>query len=220
MRAGQFGADAGAAEAVDGLTVEPLGGLALAEQGPQAGLDPQRPLGGGHPGAFGQPCQRGPDQCFVTGPGCRLGQLGHDKGPVPQLVALECPPGGVARGVVPPEAVVQHRAGVVREVDQHAHTACGCCRHGGLDHVGCLWLLAPPGGEHHRGDRDRGVPGGVCDQLVLVEQLGRRGHLAGQKMGFGQEVERELQVHEGTGVAGGLGPAGEEGMPGLEVPQL
>ncbi len=46
VTAGQFGTDAGAAEAVDGLTVQPLGGLALAEQGPEAGLDPQRPLGG------------------------------------------------------------------------------------------------------------------------------------------------------------------------------
>ena len=41
VAAGQFGAGAGAAEAVDGLTVAPLGGLALAEQGGQAGLDPQ-----------------------------------------------------------------------------------------------------------------------------------------------------------------------------------
>ncbi len=54
----------------------------------------------------------------------------------------------------------------------------------------------------------------------LVEQLGRRGHLAGQKIGYSQVVERELQVHEGTGVAGGLSLAGGEGMPGLEVPQL
>src|SRR5215472_5295083 len=90
LPAGQFGTDAGAAEAVDRLTVEPLGGLALAEQGGQAGLDPQRPVGGGHPGALGQPRQRGPEQCYVTGPGCRLGQLRHDNGPVPKHVVLEC----------------------------------------------------------------------------------------------------------------------------------
>ena len=65
--------------------------------------------------ALGQPLQRGPDQLHVTGPGRRLGQLGHEEGPVPQRIALECPPGGVAGGVVAAEAVAEHRAGVVRQ---------------------------------------------------------------------------------------------------------
>jgi hypothetical protein len=50
-------------------------GLILGKQRAGASLDPQRPLGGRHPGAFGQPHQRGPDQRHLTGPGRRLGQL-------------------------------------------------------------------------------------------------------------------------------------------------
>ena len=60
-----------------------------AEQGPNPGLDPQHPLGAGHPGTFGQPVQRGLDQRRVTGPGRRLGQLRHDKRPEPRKVAFE-----------------------------------------------------------------------------------------------------------------------------------
>ena len=109
MGAGELHADAGTAEAFDRLAVETVGDVALAEQGADAGLDPQRPLGGRHARAFGQPLECGPDERDVTGPGRRLGQLGHDKGPEPHLVALERSPSGVARGVVATEAVVEHR---------------------------------------------------------------------------------------------------------------
>ena len=53
------------------------------EQGADAGFDPQRPLGGRHTRALGQPLECGRDERDVTGPGRRLGQLGHDKGPDP-----------------------------------------------------------------------------------------------------------------------------------------
>src|SRR5258708_29299448 len=55
VAAGQFGADAGAGEAVDGLTVEPPRGLALADQGGQAGPDPPPPLVGAPPRRLGHP---------------------------------------------------------------------------------------------------------------------------------------------------------------------
>src|SRR5262249_59159654 len=48
------------------------------------------------------------------------------------------------------------------------------------------------------------LAGRFGDQPVFVKQLGHHGQLAGQKMGSGQEVERELQVHDGARVAGGL----------------
>jgi len=50
---------------------------------PHAGFDPQRPLGGPHPRAFGQPLACGPDERYIPSPRGRLGQLGHDKGPKP-----------------------------------------------------------------------------------------------------------------------------------------
>ena len=205
---------------VDRLAVEALGDVALAEQGADAGFDPQRPLGGRHPRALGQPLERGPDERHVTGPGRRLGQLGHDQGPVAHLVALERSPRGVARGVVATEAVVEHRARVGREVDQPAQTACGRLPQGGLDQLGRLCLLAAPGREHHLGIRNRRVPGRLRDQAILFDQLRRRGQLAGEKVGPGEEVERELQVHERARVAGELNLASGQGMPGLGVPQL
>src|SRR5262245_40905921 len=57
MSAGELHADAGAGEALDGLPVQALGDLAFARQGPRAGLDPQRPVGAGGAGSFGQPAQ-------------------------------------------------------------------------------------------------------------------------------------------------------------------
>ena len=45
--AGELGADAGTAEPLDRLSVVPLGGLALAQQGTRAGRDPERPVGAG-----------------------------------------------------------------------------------------------------------------------------------------------------------------------------
>ncbi len=45
MGASELGADPRAGEPLDRLAVEALGGLAVAEQRPRAGLDPQRPVG-------------------------------------------------------------------------------------------------------------------------------------------------------------------------------
>ena len=68
----------GPAEPVDGLTVAALGRLAFAQQGTDARLDAQRPLRRLRPRAFRQPLERGLDRRDLTGPGRRLGQLGHD----------------------------------------------------------------------------------------------------------------------------------------------
>ena len=204
VRAGQLGADAGPAQPLDRLAVAPLGRLALAEQGADPGLDPQHPLGRGHAGAFGQPLQSGREELHVAGPGRRLGQLGHDMGPVPHRFAFECPPRGVVCGGVLPEAVVQHRARVVRPADQGGRGACGRLPRDGLDQLRRLLLPAPPGREHHRGIRNGRVPGRLRDQVIFFDQPRRRGQLAGENVGSGQVVERERQVHERAGVAGEL----------------
>jgi hypothetical protein len=218
MTAGELSSDAGTAEASDGLAVETLGGVALAEQGADAGFDPQRPLGGCHTRALGQPLERGLEERGITGPGRRLGQLGHDERPVPHLIALERLPSGVARGVVATEAVVEHRAHVGRKDDPQ--TACGRLAQGGLDQLGRLCLPAAPGREHHLGIRNRRVPGRLGDQAIFFDHQRRRRQLAGDKVGRGEEVERELQVHERARVASELNLANGQGVPGLEVPQF
>ena len=98
--------------------------------------------------------------------------------------------------------------------------ACGRLLGGGLDQLGGLLLPAAPGREHHRGIRNRRVPGRLRDQAIFFDQPLPLWQLAGEKVDSGELAERELQVYEGAGVAGELNLAGGQGMPGLEVPQL
>ena len=67
VAAGELHAHAGAAETLDRLAVAAVGGIALAEQGADAGFDPERPLGGRHTRTFGQPLEGGLDERYVTG---------------------------------------------------------------------------------------------------------------------------------------------------------
>src|SRR5258707_7128448 len=170
VSAGQLRAVPGPAEVADRLAVQAVSSLAVAEQGADAGFQSQRPLGGPHPRVVGQPLQRGPDQRYVAGPGGRLGQLGHDKGTVPELVMLECLPGGVQGGVVAAEAVAEHRAGVAREIDQPAQATCGRLPRSGLDQLSRLSLVASQGREHHLAKGERRVPGDLRDQPVFLDQ--------------------------------------------------
>jgi len=66
MGAGELHADAGPAQVRDRFAVAALGGVALAEQGVDAGFDPQRPVGACRPRAFGQPPECRPDERFVV----------------------------------------------------------------------------------------------------------------------------------------------------------
>ena len=105
------------------------------------------------PGSAGRTLRRGyrvrsdsqsstPLTADVTGPRRRLGQLSDDQRAEPRLVALEGPP----CGVVPPQAVIQHRARVRREADQPARTALRRHLDGGFDQLGGFLLPA-----HFRG---------------------------------------------------------------------
>ncbi len=205
---------------LDRFAVETLGDLALAEQSADAGLDPQRPVGGCDPRAFGQPLECGPDKPGVSGPGRRLGQLGHDEGAEPDLIALERSPSGVTRGVVATETVVEHRAREAREGNEPADAACGRLPQGGLDQLGRRCLLAAPGRKQQRGIGNWRIPGRLCDQLIFVDQCGRRCQLASGKVGSGEEVDGELQLNERARIAGELNLASGQGVPGLGVPQL
>jgi hypothetical protein len=107
---GQLGANASVPQPLDRLLVAALRRRAFTEQRTDPGLDTQRPLRRDRLGAFGQPLQRGLGQGDLTGPGRRLGQLGYDQRPEPQMAALEGGPGGVPCGGMLSEAVVRTRA--------------------------------------------------------------------------------------------------------------
>jgi hypothetical protein len=81
MAAGELNADTAAAKARDRLAVQTLGGMTLAQQRTDTGFHPQRPLGGRHTGAFGDPVERPTQAPQVAGPGRALRQLGNDKRP-------------------------------------------------------------------------------------------------------------------------------------------
>ena len=102
MGSGKLSAHARMPQAVDRLTVQPIGGVAFAEQGADTSLDSQHPVSGREAGALGKPLQRRPDQRNVTRPGRCLGQFGDHEGPIPELIALECPQGSFARTFVVP----------------------------------------------------------------------------------------------------------------------
>ena len=144
VRPGQLGADPGPAQPLDRLPVEAVGGRAVAEQSADAGLDAQHPRGRGHPGALGQPVQRRLNLRHLTGPGGRLGQFGHDQVAEYHIVALEDLPGGIPRGLVPAQPVVQYGARVRRRAGQDARTAWGRLLDGGLDQFGGLLFPALP----------------------------------------------------------------------------
>ena len=135
-------------------------------------------------------------------------------------MALEGSRGRVARGVVATQAVVEHRARVGSDGDEPAKAACGRLPQRRLDQLRGLRLLAAPGRKDHLGVRDRRVPGRLRDQAILLDRQRRRGELARDEMGSGDEVQREAQLHERARVAGDLCLASGQDMPGLGVPQL
>jgi len=85
MSAGELDPDAGAAEAVDRLPVEAIGGLAVAQQRSRAGLDPQRPVGAAGASRLREPLEGVAPACGLPDSGGRLDELGKP------LRALRCP---------------------------------------------------------------------------------------------------------------------------------
>ena len=180
MRAGELDADAGTAEERDRLAIEIVGKVALAEQSADARFDSLGPRARCHARTFGEPRECGLEQRHVTGPGRRLGQLGHDKRPEPDLITLERSHCCVARGVVAAKAVVQNRARVVGDGDEPAETACARLLHRGLDQLQGPKLLASPGRERRSCRRGRARPGSNRDGRPRQTRC-RRNRRAGQR---------------------------------------
>ena len=84
------------------------------------------------------PVQRRLNLSHLTGPGGRLGQFGHGQIAEYHIVALEDLPGGIPRGFVPAQPVVQYGARVRRGAGQDARTEWGRLLDGGPDQVGGL----------------------------------------------------------------------------------
>jgi hypothetical protein len=107
-------ADECAAEAVDRLTVEPLGGLTLAEQRPGAGEEPQRPVAAVGLGDLRQPFERADGTLRLPAAGGRLDEIGQQPHRRTEPARVTGGPlGGDQRVVVPAEAVVANRVAPV-----------------------------------------------------------------------------------------------------------
>jgi hypothetical protein len=200
----------------DRLGVQTLGDLALAQQRTHTRFDSTRPPGADCAGALREPLQRELEQRSVPGPGCRLGQLGHQIGSVSDRIGLHRFPGCIARGVVSSEAVVEHGSRVV----VGRPSPCRRFRGGGFDQVRRLRLVATPGSENHRGVHERSVSRRLSDRAGFLDRQGGCSQLAGEHLAPRQKAQRELQVHESPRVAGGLHLASREEMQGLVVPHL
>src|SRR6516164_418351 len=155
---GQLGAERGPAHPFDRLSVPALGRVAVAEQGADGA-----PIASTHSvGVTRVRSDSNSSAAHSSATSPVLDAASASSGtiwdPYPS-VRLEGPSRRVAGGGVLPEAVVQERARVGREADQPDHTACNRLPRYGLDQFRRLPLLAPPDPEHHRGIRDRRVPG-------------------------------------------------------------
>src|SRR5207237_7208387 len=115
MGTGELDADAGAAEPVDRLPIEALGGLAVAQQRSRAGLDPQRPVGAAGASRLREPLEGVSRARSLPAPGGGLDELDQPPGERQLLGVLAGPLGGVQRVLIPADAVVEHRARPVNE---------------------------------------------------------------------------------------------------------
>ena len=113
VRPGELESHTGTGEVRDRLAVQALGDLALAQQRAHARFDSARPPGADRRRSAPRATPARLEQRSVAGPGCRLGQLGHEQRSVSDRIGLERFPGRIARGVMSAEAVVEHGSRVV-----------------------------------------------------------------------------------------------------------
>src|SRR3954447_11866104 len=142
--AGQCGAHAGPAETLDRLAIAVLSGLTSTQQGTRAGLGAQRPVGAAGAGRLHEPL---PGVGCALGPAAadrRLDELGERPAEDTDVVVLDDDFGGSGCLVVPAEAVVEQRGGVVAG---HSPPLAPARRpvQIGLDELGGLRFATPPG---------------------------------------------------------------------------
>ena len=190
VRAGELHADAGAAEPVDRLAVEALGGLALAEQRPRAGLDPERPVGAAGAASISESRRSASAaRSGVPAAGGRLDQL--DQRPGRRAELRRVLGGLLGRGqrvVVAAEAVVEHRARPVRERRARSLAAA---------HRVLLRGARSAPTPRPRGPARRRAPGGVGRE-VAAGRLGDRLRLLDQRRGGGELAGEQVHAARGS----------------------
>ena len=153
MSAGQLDADAGPAQPLDGLPVQALGLLSLAQQRLRARLDPQSPGGAADGGHLGEPPAGVSGRLGLPAARGRLDQLNQSPVGVSQLgMVLAGPLGGCQRFGVGAQAVVQHGGGPLGGRYRQPFAAPWRIPQRGLDQPGCRRCAAA-----HRSQPQRAV---------------------------------------------------------------
>jgi hypothetical protein len=177
--AGQFDADAGTAEAFDGLAIEPFCDRAVGEERSTASLDPEPPVVPAGAGHLRQSLEGIAGRLSVPGPGRRLDELGQS----PEDVLGRGRDGarnGVLRRVIAAETVVEHSTRPFNGAQREPLAASNHLVSGGLDQLGNLRHVAAPGGER-QGTVEREVtPARVGERLCLLDLGSHPGESARQ----------------------------------------
>src|SRR4029077_16985163 len=167
-----------AAEAVDGLAVEVLGGYAVADQRPRAGLDTQRPVGPADAGDAGEPLDGVGRALWYSAAHRRLDEL--DERPGGELYRgrvfarrLRC----AQRLLMAAQAVVQHRGRPPDEAERSALTPALRVVGGGLDQLSGLRFPAAVGSQGYGAVRRDAAPGRLGYRLGLRRHRGGLGEL-------------------------------------------
>ena len=202
MCASVFRCDAAATEPVDRLAVELLCERALAEERVRARLDAAGPFGPRRTRSLGETLERGGRELALGAAGRRLDELAERPRGDGQLVlrARALCPG--ERRLVPAEAVVEKRAGVLDEGEQPALTSGD--RHGlaDLEQSGYRCLVAAEAGERQSCETDACGAGRIGDRVRLSHQSLRRIEIAFEAAQRREVVERQREHSERASLAG------------------
>ena len=191
--AGELGAQPRAAQALDRLAIQALGGLAFAQQRARAGRDPQRPVGVGGTASPPRDARAARARSRrVLAPGRGLDQLAQRPGRDEQLGRVVA---GVLcrrqRLVVAAETVEQDRACPVCVLDGGPLAPGGGLVDRGVDQLGGLGLRGPEGRRARVRRRARPArPGRLRDAVGLGDQRAPRVPKSPrQRDGLGEHVD-------------------------------
>src|SRR5580693_7922700 len=146
--AGQIPPQASAAEAVDRLTVQVLGGLAVADQRPRAGLGTKHPVGPAGTGDAGEPLKGAGRAPGYPAAHRRLDELDKlDAGELHRRRVLARPLRRGQRLLIAAQAVEQHRGRPLHEAERSALTPALRVVGGGLEQVSGLYFPAAEDGQ-------------------------------------------------------------------------
>ncbi len=220
VSAGQFRAELSAAEPVDRLAVQALGGLALAHQRTGAGLDPEAEVGPARLGMAGQPVERLAGQVGIAAADRGLDQLGQRPHRRVSGRGVLAGRGGRGQRLLVPAQAVGHDGGRPVRVGHRDALARGRgLGDGGLDERRGLGPATPQRGQHHRGERRGPAAGRLANRVGLRDQsLGRR-EVTAPGHGRAERAQQERQPLQRAGLPGEPELPGQHRAPRVVVPQ-